>query len=128
MELRTISCVHCFLSPQCQKATHPLLSPQSFLQQPLDQRLLLEQHLQPQPQQELEPQILLLQELQPQLVLELHLWLPQPEPESRFAEQTQQGQALVIHGDSRPEPPLLFPVERGGSEGAVGCARLCAPL
>lgn len=34
----------------------------------------------------------------------------------------------VLCGDSRPEPPLLLPMENGECEGAMGCVRLCAPL
>ncbi|KAM7391174.1 hypothetical protein PAMP_021883 [Pampus punctatissimus] len=85
---------------KCQEETHPILPTQSFLQQPIHQRFILEQPLhtqpqsqpdpqyQPEPEQEPQPQLLLLQELQSEFILELNLWEPQSQSELWFAEQT----------------------------------------
>lgn len=91
--------VHRLLSEpsQCQKATHPLLPTQPFLQQPLHQRVVVEQpvHTQPQPKQQPKRQLLFLQELQPQLIVELHLRVSQSQPEPQSCKKTKESQTVT---------------------------------
>ena len=71
--------------PQREEEAHPLLPPQSLIQQSLRQLVVVEQPLHPEPepgsQPQPRPQRLQLPELQPQLVLELHIWRAEQEPE-----------------------------------------------
>ena len=71
--------------PQREEEAHPLLPPQSLVQQSLRQLVVVEQPLHPEPepgsQPQPGPQRLQLPELQPQLVLELHLRRAEQEPE-----------------------------------------------
>lgn len=102
-------------SPQCQEATHTLLQTQPFRQQPLHQRVVMEQPLhtkpqsQSQPQSQLQSQLLFLQKLQPELIVELHLWVPQSQPESGFFEEAKESPALMF-SCSETETTFVFVV------------------